>query len=129
MTIDEFKALIAGRADMQRMNQIAAFLSSVSTEECKQYTCLREFSAFAVANSDVVHEWSRRRLSFQNIMRLGAVPEDLRDLYLMIESCEGAEIHVNDWPAAERLVASGHITLGPARGPGHTFKRATLKGE
>lgn len=54
------------------------------------------------------------------------VPADLLYMYEMIVDCDGAEIHRDEWPAAERLVKSGHITLGEARGPGKAFRRARL---
>jgi hypothetical protein len=55
------------------------------------------------------------------------VPADLKAMHQMIVDCDGAEIHRDDWPDAERLVASGHITLGGARGPDRSFRRAVPK--
>ena len=53
-------------------------------------------------------------------------PEE-QTLWEMIVDYSGAEIHKEDWPIAERLVAKELITLGPARGPSNEWKRAELR--
>ncbi|KKK61799.1 hypothetical protein LCGC14_3010730 [marine sediment metagenome] len=49
-----------------------------------------------------------------------------KELYAMVVECDGAEIPEGDWPLAEELVAEGLITLGGARGPDGSWKRAEL---
>lgn len=44
-----------------------------------------------------------------------------------IKASDGAEIHRDDWPIAEALVARrGLIRLGPARGPNRDWRRAEV---
>lgn len=46
----------------------------------------------------------------------------------VIEECDGAEVHREDWPLAEELRDQGLIILSSARGPSGDWKRAELKG-
>lgn len=49
-----------------------------------------------------------------------------QDLLDMIMHCDGAEIHRDDWEAAEALQRANKITLGGARGPNGDFRRAEI---
>ena len=46
-----------------------------------------------------------------------------------IRRCEGLEVHKDDVAEFEELERMGLVTLGPARGPGRKWRRATLAGD
>lgn len=124
-----FKKLLAVPPTFDTIDKLATMLRTLSEQEAAKYGALSEFTAWAMANRQAVEAWAMAQQAFKDTATTAAVPADLKDLYDMIIECGGAEIHRNDWPDAERLVASGHITLGGARGPGDNFRRAVLKGE
>lgn len=47
-----------------------------------------------------------------------------KELLVLIKAYDGMEIHKDDWPLAEELVADGEISLSAARGPGREWRRA-----
>jgi hypothetical protein len=67
--------------------------------------------------------FSCNREAIKNLVRAGRQKAD-DDLMKEIDSCAGAEVPREQWRSAERLVAAGKITLGPARGPGRDWRRA-----
>lgn len=124
-----FKALLAAPATLTAVDLVAAFLRKLSREEAREYSMMPEFVAWALANHSLVQSWSEAQQQFVGDCNAARVPTgQAAIMYQIIIDCRGAEIHESDWPIAEALVERGLITLGGARGPGRTFRRALAVG-